>query len=101
MAWEKKHDSWKYTLYKDALTNDLEKVGKYYSCLDEKPSFVLALSKLLNLTFKHILIHYFKCFIPIISSPILNMHGVALKNKQPKLKQEILMQRTGKTRQKR
>ena len=51
MAWEKKHDSWKYTLYKDALTNDLEKVGKYYSCLDEKPSFVLALSKLLNLTF--------------------------------------------------
>lgn len=32
-------------LYKEALTNGLEKLRKYYSRLDEKPSFVLALSK--------------------------------------------------------
>jgi len=45
MAWEKKRDSPKYALYKDALVDGLAKVGKYYSRLDEKPSFVLALGK--------------------------------------------------------
>ena len=45
MAWEKKRDNRKYALYKDALADGLEKVGKYYSHLDEKPSFVLALCK--------------------------------------------------------
>ena len=42
-------------MYKDTLTNGLEKVGKYYSHLDGKPSFFLVLSKLLNLTFEHII----------------------------------------------
>ena len=32
-------------LYKDALVDGLAKVGKYYSHLNEKPSFVLTLSK--------------------------------------------------------
>jgi hypothetical protein len=32
-------------LYKEALTNGLEKLGKYYKKLDDKPSFVLALGK--------------------------------------------------------
>ena len=32
-------------LYKEALTDSLEKLGKYYSRLDKKPSFVLALGK--------------------------------------------------------
>ena len=49
MAWEKKYDSPKYVLYKDALIDGLGKVGKYYSHLNEKPSFVLALSKALKL----------------------------------------------------
>ncbi|KAH8985848.1 hypothetical protein EDB86DRAFT_2809925, partial [Lactarius hatsudake] len=42
-AWEMKRDSPKYALYKDALTDGLEKLRKYYSRLDKKPSFVLAL----------------------------------------------------------
>ena len=45
MAWEKKHNSPKYALYKDVLIDGLAKVGKYYSHLDEKPSFVFALGK--------------------------------------------------------
>jgi hypothetical protein len=44
-AWEKKRDAPKYVLYRDALADGLAKVGKYYSKLDEKPSFVLALGK--------------------------------------------------------
>jgi len=49
-AWEKKRDAPKYSLYKDALTNGLGKLGKYYSRLDEKPSFILALGKYCCLT---------------------------------------------------
>lgn len=45
-AWEKKHDSPKYALYRDALTDSLEKLQKYYTHLDKKPSFVLVLAKL-------------------------------------------------------
>lgn len=45
LAWEKKRDSPKYALYKDVLSDGLEKVGKYYSHLNEKPSFVLVLGK--------------------------------------------------------
>ena len=44
-AWEKKHDSPKYVLYKPALMNGLEKLRKYYLQLDDKPSFVLALGE--------------------------------------------------------
>ncbi|KAF8814037.1 hypothetical protein BYT27DRAFT_7026335, partial [Phlegmacium glaucopus] len=43
MAWEKKRDSPRFALYKDALTHGLKKLKKYYSRLDKKPSFVLAL----------------------------------------------------------
>ena len=43
--WEKKRDSPRFDLYKDALTDGLEKLKKYYFRLDEKPSFVLALGK--------------------------------------------------------
>jgi len=44
-AWEKKRDAARFDLYKDALTSGLEKLQKYYSWLDEKPSFVLALGE--------------------------------------------------------
>ena len=44
-AWEKKHDNPKYTLYKDALSKGPEKIRKYYSQLDDKPSFMLVLGK--------------------------------------------------------
>ncbi|KAF8198603.1 hypothetical protein BJ912DRAFT_845440, partial [Pholiota molesta] len=42
-AWEKKRDNEKYILYKPALEDGLAKLAKYYTRLDEKPSFVLAL----------------------------------------------------------
>ncbi|KAF8155661.1 hypothetical protein B0H34DRAFT_850373, partial [Crassisporium funariophilum] len=42
-AWEKKKGDPRYELYKDALADGLKKLGKYYSRLDEKPCFVLAL----------------------------------------------------------
>jgi len=42
-AWEKKQDAPRFDLYKDALASSLEKLWKYYSQLDEKLSFVLAL----------------------------------------------------------
>jgi hypothetical protein len=44
-AWEKKRDSQRYSLYKEALTKGLDKLEKYYSRLDEKPSFILGLGK--------------------------------------------------------
>jgi hypothetical protein len=57
-AWEKKRDNPKYALYKDALSKGLDKIGKYYSLLDDKPSFVLALSRYFSyLNECHILIY--------------------------------------------
>jgi hypothetical protein len=55
-AWEKKRDSPRYTLYKDALNAGLDKLGKYYSRLDEKPSFILALGNVLLITQKSIIL---------------------------------------------
>jgi len=49
-AWEKKCDAPKYIFYKDALTDGLEKLRKYYLWLDEKSNFVLALGKVFFLT---------------------------------------------------
>lgn len=48
-TWEKKCDNPKYAIYEDALTAGLDKLKKYYSCLDKKPGFVLALGKRFNL----------------------------------------------------
>ena len=53
-AWEKKRDSPAFELYKDALTDGLGKLKKYYFRLDEKPSFVLALGKLSKWFLQHI-----------------------------------------------
>ncbi len=50
-AWETKRDSVKYSLYKDALDDGLTKIGKYYSRLDQKPAFVLALGKLVSFNY--------------------------------------------------
>jgi DNA replication protein DnaC len=44
-AWEAKHDNVKYALYHDAIRDGLEKLKKYYSRFDQKPSFILALGK--------------------------------------------------------
>ena len=53
-AWEKKRDAPKYVLYKDTLMDGLEKLRKYYSWLDEKPSFILALGKDFSRQIRHI-----------------------------------------------
>ncbi|KAG2065559.1 hypothetical protein BDR04DRAFT_963054, partial [Suillus decipiens] len=42
-AWEAKHEDPKYTLFKPAIVQGLEKVNKYYRRFDEKPVYVLAL----------------------------------------------------------
>jgi hypothetical protein len=44
-AWEAKRDSPKYALYHDAINDGLDKLNKYYSRFDQKPCFILALSK--------------------------------------------------------
>ena len=44
-AWEVKHDNPKYDLYHAAIDDGLEKLKKYYSRFDQKPSFVLALGE--------------------------------------------------------
>ena len=98
-AWEKKQDSPKYALYKDVLSDGLEKVGKYYCRLNEKHSFVLALGKTsIPLMERHILINPLKCFTLITGLPTSKWLGVVLMNKWQKLRQETLMQRTGKMR---
>lgn len=55
MAWEKKKDSARFALYKNTIKDGLGKLQKYYSCMDSKPSFVLALGLFL-LYFIHQLI---------------------------------------------
>jgi hypothetical protein len=70
----------KYSLYKGALDDGLTKIGKYYSRLDQKPAFVLALGKL---GFVNCLIYLTsnlqQCSIHIINWPISNLRGVVLK----------------------
>jgi hypothetical protein len=44
-AWEAKHNSEHFTIYKQAINDGLKKLQKYYSRLDSKPTFILALSK--------------------------------------------------------
>ncbi|RDB16020.1 hypothetical protein Hypma_003461 [Hypsizygus marmoreus] len=44
-AWEEKRDDPHYAPYRDALSDGLAKLNKYYSFLDEKSAFVLALVK--------------------------------------------------------
>jgi hypothetical protein len=52
-AWEKKRNSPKYELYKNALTDGLGKLNKYYSCLDKKQSFFLGLGRNIFLLTSH------------------------------------------------
>lgn len=44
-TWEAKRDSVKFLLYKDAINDGLAKLQKYYSRIDSKPAFILALGK--------------------------------------------------------
>ncbi|KAM6501439.1 hypothetical protein JOM56_004453, partial [Amanita muscaria] len=42
-VWEAKRDNPRFMIYKTAIQEGLDKLNKYYSRFDEKPSFVLAL----------------------------------------------------------
>jgi hypothetical protein len=44
-AWEAKRNSRKYAIYHDAINDELEKLRKYYSWFDQKPSYILALGE--------------------------------------------------------
>jgi len=44
-AWEAKCDDDRYILYRDATQDGLNKLKKYYSSFDQKPTFILALGK--------------------------------------------------------
>ena len=44
-AWEAKLDDDRYILYRDAIQDGLDKLKKYYSRFDQKPTFILALGK--------------------------------------------------------
>ena len=45
--WENKrnHDRYERQVYQDAIQDGLDKIRKYYTCLDDKPVYVLALGK--------------------------------------------------------
>ena len=47
--WEKKHDGKKdfewFRVYRSAIQDGLDKLKKYYTKFDEKPAYILALSK--------------------------------------------------------
>jgi len=99
-AWEKKRDTPRFTLYKDALSDGLEKVRKYYSQLDEKPNFVLALGEfLVNLVVYNL--NSVQCFTLTTSSHISNFCGGAQKTRQPKLRWETPTPRIGRMKPKR
>jgi hypothetical protein len=55
-AWEAKKDSDEFILYKGAINDGLGKLRKYYSRIDSKPVFVLALGLFLFFLFCHSLI---------------------------------------------
>lgn len=42
-AWESKHDTPRFYIYKDVINDGLEKLKKYYSHFDKKPSYILTL----------------------------------------------------------
>jgi hypothetical protein len=85
-AWEKKRGLPRFELYKRALTDGLEKLKKYYSRLDEKPSFVLALGKLserFQFFSMHLFIDYLQFFTHTLSWLTSSLHGgVRLKKRR-------------------
>jgi hypothetical protein len=100
-AWEKRRNALKYALYKSALNAGLAKLGKYYSRLDEKPGFVLALGKILFLEFnclRLLTIKTVQSFIRTTSSPTSNLHGAGPRSKPQRSEEGTLSQRTGRMR---
>jgi hypothetical protein len=55
-AWEAKKDLFEFALYEAAIDDGLSKLRKYYSRMDSKPAFILALGLFVCLFFFHLLI---------------------------------------------
>lgn len=71
--WETKRNSRKYVLYKEALGHGLDKLRKYYSRLDEKPSFILGLGKYLISTLDLADVHPFLVLHPYYKLAYIKM----------------------------
>ena len=42
-AWEAKRDDYRFSTYRIAINDGLEKLKKYYSQFDKKPAYIIAL----------------------------------------------------------
>ena len=67
-TWEKKRDSSRFVLYKEALNRGLEKIGKYYSKFDEKPVYILSLGVFLSLFLT--CTHYLHSFTSLLQAGV-------------------------------
>lgn len=88
----------KYVLYKAAIEKALDKVGKYYRKMDDKPVYVLALGAFLYFQFALMLLIDLQFFIHTINSNTSRSPGEERKNKNRSVQLEIPMPRIGMTR---
>jgi hypothetical protein len=100
-AWESKLNDPRFDIYHDAIRDGLTKLKKYYCRFDEKPAFILALSKLYYATVAPLELtlisgRSFQCCIRILSYITSNLPGEERRNKLQNGQQEIDMPRTGK-----
>jgi hypothetical protein len=82
-TWESKHDNPKYKLYKDVLQDGIDKIRKYYNCLNEKPAYNLALGLSLSMDDLKMLMQFQYC-ICITSLTTSRFPGVELKSRRLK-----------------
>lgn len=54
-AWEAKLEESRYDIYHEAIEDGLNKLNKYYCRFDEKPAYILALSKFCSTMIQYIL----------------------------------------------
>lgn len=96
-AWESKLKDRRYEIYHDAIRDGLAKLMKYYCRFDEKPAYILALSKFYIILFGSILISRcsLQSYIHTSSYITSNSHGGERRNKLRKSQPETNTPRTG------
>jgi hypothetical protein len=97
-AWEDKQKSPRFFLYRDAIDAGLAKLQKYYSRINTKPVFILALGKFvcfLSASRYNINLQFSTHTTNLITSSYL---GVVLRNRDWSTMVEIPLPKTGKTR---
>ena len=85
--WERKRDGTRgyerFSIYKMAIQDGLDKLRKYYCKFDEKPAYILALSKSINqVSLYSVLNVSLQYCIHTISSIISKWHGEVQKSKR-------------------